>query len=126
MRLLDRNKRPFYYALYLGGEMIRNSEGKLTGERGKEYGTPVKVYANITFANRSGLASAASGLATASAFGVNLDYDKVIQIEDTDCPIEETSILWIDETDTTKPNDYVVKRKAVSLTHTTLAVKKVR
>lgn len=126
MRLLDRNKRPFYYALYTGGSMLQNSEGKLTGEHGKEYGPPVKAYANIMFAKRSGLSAASVGMATAAAFGVNLDYDKIIQIENTDCPIDESSILWVDETDTTKPNDYVVKRKATALTHITLAVKKVR
>lgn len=126
MRLLDRNKRPFYYALYTGETMLQNASGKYTGEREKTYGTPVKMYANISFAKKSGLASSSTGMATATAFGVNLDYDKIIQIEDTNCPIEETSILWVDEKNTDMPNDYIVKRKAVSLTHTTLAVKKVR
>lgn len=126
MRLLDRNKRPFYYALYTGGSMLQNQDGKLTGEHGKEYGPPVKAYANIMFAKKSGLSAASVGMATASPFGVNLDYDKIIQIEDVNCPIDEMSILWIDETDTSKPNDYVVKRKATALTHITLAVKKVR
>lgn len=116
MRLLDRNKRNFYYALYDDYGMLKNPDGSLTGERGPIYGSPVLFSGNIT---------PAKGNAYVAVFGVMLDYDRVIQIEG-ETEIDEKSVLWLDDLDTKKPNDYKVVRKAVSLNHTTLAVKKVR
>lgn len=116
MVTLSRNKRPFWYATYLGYNMLRNGSGQITAERGMEYSDPVEYYGNI---------APATGDANVAPFGVALDYDHVIQLPGK-TPIDEQSVLWIDETDTTKPYDYKVIRKAVSLNHTTLAVKKVR
>lgn len=126
MRLLDRNKRPFYYALYEGESMLTNSEGKFTGERGKTYSEPVKSCANITSANRSTFAAASNGVAVPTEYGVSINYDKILQIEDMNCPIDETSVLWIDELDTSKPYDYVVRRVSVSLNHIAITARKVR
>lgn len=116
MRLLDRNKRDFYYALYTGYGMLTDTNNQYTGERGPTYASPVSCSGNIT---------PAKGNAYVALFGIALDYDRVIQIEgETD--IDEKSVLWLDDLDTTHPYDYKVLRKAVSLNHTTLAVKKVR
>lgn len=116
MRLLDRNKRDFYYALYTGYGMLKDENNNITGERGATYSPPVLCSGNIT---------PAKGNAYVAVFGVMLDYDRVIQIEG-ETEIDEKSVLWLDDLDTKKPNDYKVVRKAVSLNHTTLAVKKVR
>lgn len=117
MRLLDRNKRDFYYALYTGYGMLKDNQNNFTGERGAIYSPPVLCSGNIT---------PAKGNAYTALFGIALDYDRVIQLEGNAWDIDEQSVLWIDETDTEKPYDYKVLRKAVSLNHTTLAVKKVR
>lgn len=117
MRLLDRNKRDFYYALYTGYGMLRDESGKVTGERGATYAEPIKAEGNIT---------PARGNAYVALFGIALDYDRVIQLEGNAWDIDEQSVLWLDDLDTTKPYDYKVLRKAVSLNHTTLAVKRVR
>lgn len=116
MRLLDRNKRDFYYALYTGYGMLKDENNNITGERGATYSPPVLCSGNIT---------PAKGNAYVAVFGVMLDYDRVIQIEG-ETEIDEKSVLWLDDLDTKKPNDYKVVQKAVSLNHTTLAVKKVR
>jgi len=44
---------------------------------------------------------------------------------DMDCPIDESSILWIDDLDTTKAHDYVVTKVAPSLNVIQYAVRKV-
>lgn len=116
MVTLSRNKRKFYYALYKGYDMLKDSSGRITGERGPVYESAVDAYANI---------APATGDASVAPFGVALDYDRVIQISGI-TPIDEQSVLWIDNLDVTKPYDYKVIRKAVSLNHTMLAVKKVR
>jgi len=40
------------------------------------------------------------------------------------CPIDESSILWIDDLDTTKAHDYVVTKVAPSLNVIQYAVRK--
>jgi len=88
MRDLKRNQRVFYYALYLGNEEIVDTDGNKTGERRVSYGDPVKMYANISPAN---------GYANTAIFGKDLQYSKTIVTCDMNCPITETSVLWIDK-----------------------------
>ena len=154
MRLLDRNKRTIKYALCQrkGGSLIVDSDGNYTGERELLYGAPVEIRCNVT---------SASGSSLIDQFGVNIDYDRTVQIEGTGLGITETTVLWIDNINAHIPKapyylktesgdqlvvndcnlvvlkyegtlpqpldyDYIVVRVAESLTHTTLAVKKVR
>lgn len=42
-------------------------------------------------------------------FGSLTDYDRTMTTADPECPIDENSILWIDEDDTGGAYDYVVK-----------------
>ncbi len=58
-------------------------------------------------------------------FGDTENYDKVLMTDDLNVPITETSILWIDALDTTKPHDYIVKKVAKSLNSVSIAVSKV-
>lgn len=118
MRLLDRNKRTIKYALCQnGGSMLIDDDGNYTGERQLQYASPVEVRCNV---------GSASGSSLIEQFGVNVDYDRTIQLEGTGLGITETTVLWIDDISPDKPYDYIVKRVAESLNHTTLAVKKVR
>ncbi len=123
MRLLDRNKRTFYYALRNGRGMLTDSQGNYTGEPGITYSDPVKVRAYVSATRGSW--TVISG-ATIDKFGIDLDYDKIIVLEGTDWDITEDSILWVDDTNVYHPYDYIVKRIAVYLGHTTIAIKKIR
>lgn len=114
MKCLKRNKRPFYYCLYvdsktnsstaISGEAICgisicgsseqsanyiiDEHGNETGERILNYASPVEMYANI---------SQATGQANIEQFGNLENYDKVIVTDDMNCPIDENSVLFIDK-----------------------------
>ena len=116
MRSLERNKRTIYYALYTGNEEIKDSNNYATGEYRKSYSTPVKLRINV---------SAARGTAYTREFGDFQDYDKTMITTD-DLPIDENTILWIDDLDTTHPHDYEVMKVAKSLNQTQYAINKVK
>ena len=122
MRGLEKNKQSFWYALYERSEPILDEYGNEIGTN-PVYTNPVKETGNV---------SAAKGRTDASLFGVTSVYDKTINPLPPDCPITETSILWIDrppvieEDGTTKTgHDYVVAQIAHSLNHKAYAVSKV-
>ena len=121
MRVLNRNRQPFFYALFDRSEPEVDVSGKETGEWNTIYGAVQKVYGNI---------SPARGESSDAVFGVDIQYDKVIALMDTD--ITETSILWIGrqpaiESDGTSetPYDYIVTRVAKSLNSVLIAISRV-
>ena len=119
MRCLNRNKQPFYYALYEGKEAVVETDewGNVTetGEYAIKYGTPVSSSGNF---------SPASGSMTAELFGGNEGYDKVLMVDDPNCPIDEYSVLWVDS-DIANPYNYVVKKVARGLNSVSIAISKV-
>lgn len=170
MRCLKRNQVPFWYCLYKGtripgdtsvaGEAmagisatgdtvtdenrIYDEYGNETGESIPAYADPVKLYANI---------SPATGLSQTEQFGGLENYDKVIVLDDTSCPINEQTVLFIDkEPEFTEAEtyeftesetlfgadsverktyripkyDYIVQRVAKSLNSVSIAVTKVK
>jgi hypothetical protein len=123
MRALVRNKILIHYANYRDKKPIKDEYGNLTGEYEVSYENPVAVKANV---------SAARGESTTRQFGDDVNYDRVIIIDDPKFPIKEASILWIDaspeiqEDGSTKyPHDYIVKEVAPSLNSVSIAVSKV-
>ena len=82
MRLNQRNVQPFWYALYASTEedhVVNGYDdygnpiyGTQTGTY-VQYGNPVKTY---------GVISPARGIAETRQFGEELDYDRVIMVED--------------------------------------------
>ena len=86
MRMNNRNKQPFYYALYVGTEPSYDDEGYENGNHAV-YGNPVKVEGNI---------SPEKGSVVVRQFGDDDQYDRVIALEDRDTPIDEYAVLWID------------------------------
>jgi hypothetical protein len=117
MRMLKRNKRPFWYANVTGSGPEVNADGEHTGGWDHEYdATPTRAFGNI---------SAARGVSSEQPFGELLEYDRSILVEDPDIPIDEQTILWIDTADVTGPHDYIVKRVARGLASAAIAVKKV-
>ena len=123
MRCLRRNKVTFFYALYSSKIPITDNYGNKTGEYGNIYGNPVEIHGNV---------SAARGETVTRQFGEDEAYDRVIVLDDPQCPIDEFSILWIDtlpeigvDGDTQTPHDYVVKKVARSINSVSIAVSKV-
>ena len=123
MKALARNKVLIHYANYRDKKPIKDEYGNLTGEYEVSYENPIAVKANV---------SAARGESTTRQFGDDVNYDRVILIDDPKFPIKESSILWIDtppeiqEDGSTKdPHDYIVKQVATSLNSVSIAVSKV-
>ena len=123
MRTLHRNKIPLYFANYRDKTPVKDEYGNLTGEYDIAYENPVEIRANV---------SAARGESTTRQFGDDVNYDRIIVIDDQKFPISEHSILWIDtlpeiaEDGSTKtPHDYIVKQVATSLNSVSIAVSKV-
>ena len=88
MRGANRNKQPFWYAMYVGRAPTYDEYGNENGYD-VTYGNPVKTSGNI---------SAAKGEVVARQFGDDDLYDRVIFLDDRNTPINEYTVLWIDET----------------------------
>ena len=123
MRTLQRNKTKLFFALFTSRTEITDEYGNPSGSYTLTYADPVEMTANI---------SAARGTADVDQFGINAQYDKTIITDDMACPIDESSVLWVDNAPTLKPDgstdtphDYVVKRVAKSLNSIAIAVAKV-
>lgn len=121
MRDLLRNQQKFHYALYEGKERVTDALGLKTGEKRIGYSDPVEMKANISPNN---------GTTYVAAFGLDLQYSNTIVTCDMDCPISETSILWIgieptDSEGNPVAHNYIVKRVAKGLNNILYAVDKV-
>ena len=121
MRCLDRNKQAFWYCLYVDKDEIVDDDGYETSEHHITYAPPVRMEANI---------SHATGYSQTEQFGSLDNYDKVIVTDDMDCPITETTVLFVDkEPETTMAGDpmydYIVRRVARSLNSISIAIRKV-
>lgn len=121
MKVMERNKRTFWYCLYDRKEPIIDEDGNETGEEQIVYKPAQSLRANI---------SAASGSSQVEQFGNLAGYDKVIVLDDTSCLIDENTVLFIDKEpeydDDGKPlYDYMVKRVAKSLNSVSIAATKV-
>lgn len=132
MRCMNRNKVRFYYALYTTSvELPVDEWGNTLGEVDVQHGNPIECFANI---------SAAKGETQTRQFGENVNYDKVIVMDNEAPPIDEYSILWIDtmpeldengalavngDGEIITPHDYIVKKVAKSLNNVSFAVSKV-
>ncbi len=118
MKTLKRNQTTIYYANYISTSdvTITDEWGNTiqTGEKGAVVTTPTAI---------SVVVSPASGIVAEEMFGGLQDYDRII-VTEKGCPIDEHSILWIDEP-TTEPHDYIVKKVARSLNFVAYAVSRV-
>lgn len=145
MRCLDRNKSGFWYCTLLNGAAeIVDENGNRTGEKLPVYNEAVHIEANV---------SPASGYAQNEQFGDLTDYDHVIVTDDINCPITESTVLFLEKqpeyaTDsvTVLPEreallgeqeptavvysvplyDYIVRRVSKSLNSVSIAVRKAK
>ena len=122
MKIMNRNKTGFYYCQFLRKEAVLDKDNLETGDYRVIYDTAVQMFANI---------SAATGNAQLEQFGNLPSYDKVIVTDNLQCPINESSVLFIDKEPTYDSNgnplfDYTVQRVAKSLNSISIAVSKVK
>ena len=123
MRSLERNKVPIYYALYGVKIPQLDAYGNDTGEFTIGYTNPLKFKIRV---------SANKGEASTNAFGLSIDYDRVMNTTDKNFPITETSVLWIgvvpvlkEDGSTDTKHDYIVKKCAPDINEFSFAIKKV-
>lgn len=110
-----RNRVPFKYANLIGATPIIR-DGYDTGEYTLAYTEQVEMLGNV---------GRATGNEFADNFGLNLNYDKIIVLDDPMVDIHETSILWVDDL-SSDHHDYIVKRISRSLNSVSIAIEKVQ
>ena len=120
MKCLKRNKIRFYYALCTGESAVQ-SENYFPGDTVVSYGAPVEVEGNI---------APPSGNVFVELYGNNIQYDRVIVLDDPNTPIDETTVLCIDKEPSYDGSgqlifDYIVRRVARSLNSVSIAVSRV-
>jgi hypothetical protein len=120
MKIMERNKVPFYYLLYDRKEAVQDEYG-MTGDYRVFYKKAAKLRASV---------STGVGSAQVEQFGNFVSYDKVIITDDLKCPIDENTVLFLDKKpeyreDGTPLYDYIVKRVAKSRNFISYAVQKV-
>lgn len=115
MKLLERDKREFWYANYVGRTMLYNGNNP-TGERSTEYAEPVQAYGTFSVPN---------GAATAREFGTYIDYDYVIHMDGPSCPFDENAAIWLDHSPDEDP-DFKVTRIAEPRTYVAVAIRQLR
>lgn len=121
MKTLRRNTSPFWYLLLDKSEPIRDAYGNETSECRLVYKPAVQMQASI---------SANSGMSAVLQFGNFPDYDKVILVDDPNCPIDENAVLFVDKSpeyneDGNPVYDYVVQRVSRSLNTVAYGIRKV-
>jgi len=127
MRLLEFDKKPFWYANYNSRTMLTDgdkSNPMYTGERSTTYDTPAQAW---------GTFSEPVGAATPREFGTYIDYDYVIHMDDDSCPFDENAAIWLEDpvvtegqTTTIKDPTYRVMRIAELRTHIAVAIREMR
>ena len=112
---------PVHYCLYKGREPLLDDDGNETGEYQVGYESPVELQCSV---------SPATGYAQVNMFGNLESYDKVLITDDTNCPIDENTLLFVDKepefgNDGNPLCDYRVRRVAKSLNSISYAISKV-
>ena len=128
MMCLEQNKQLFYYALQLDSVELVDEHGNRTGQYQLNYSEPMQAYMNI---------SPARGAVGYEQYGLSTDYTRTIVTDDINCPISETSHLWLGiepteikivdgvEVAVKVPHNYVVESKSVSLNSVTYVIRAV-
>lgn len=131
MRQLERERRGVWFAAYEGKKQLVDDEGRLTGEWAVSYSKPKLLKATV---------SPNSGNTWGDGFGIGVDCDRTVTVDDIGTGLDEACILWVDKQPTllddgsleldeagnpSVPNDYAVSMVAESYNYTAIAIKKV-
>lgn len=126
MRSLELNKQTLWYAQYVGSKPLKDEDGRFTGERTIEHTAPVKYRISISNVVATNISRTIS-VVRVTDYGNSVDYDKTLCTTDLKCPINESSVLWIDNSpENGEPYDYIVRRVSRSINSVTISVAKVR
>lgn len=123
MKSLKRNQQTFYYYMYKDKIPKLDDYGNKTGEYTLIYHIAKECKGNI---------SAGNGNSQVELFGNDINYNKVIVIDNPNCEINEFSLLCIDinpqyyDVNSTPAHDYIVKGIARSLNSVSIAIGKVK
>lgn len=123
MQSLASNRQKIWYADYDGMVDVVDENGYKTGEKTIKYTDPQPFLIYV---------APSRGNLGWYPFGIGEDYTNVMSTCDTDCPINENSVLWIgispfssDPNVADIPHNYTVQRVAVGLNSILYAVKRV-
>ena len=116
MRGLNRNKRQIYYASRTGEVANIDEYGNETGETTPTYSAAQMLRCNV---------SAATGEEAVQAFGTFTGYSRTMFVADTNCPIDEKSVVWFGVSPQKDPANYIVVRKADGLNGVMYALQEV-
>ena len=122
MRNLERDTQAVYVARYQG-IVPQEIDGRLTGKNVVTRSEPVAFFPSVSMAR---------GEAQGAYFGVDLDYDRVLTIDDPEFDIGEADVLWIESSPGDPeaegypaPHDHVVRKIARKGSYTVIAAKRV-
>lgn len=116
MRNLRRNQQTVQFKRFISKTEILDDYGNPIGSFETVYGALEKADLCV---------SPNKGDTTVQQFGSLEDYDRSMTTADTACGIDENAILWLDGADTTKPHNYIVKKRAPWKNSVSYAIKKV-
>ena len=114
MQLMHRNLQTVWYALWQSKAPLMDGDYE-TGDYTDVYSDPVEMRCNV---------SPERAYAIQEPFGPITPYERVIVTSDMECPVDETSVFWID-VPKTGPYNYRVRRVAKSLNHISITVREV-
>jgi hypothetical protein len=119
MRNLERDTQAVYISRF-EGIVPEERGGRLTGKNIPVRTTPEAFYPSVTLAR---------GEAEGAYFGLNLDYDRVLTVDDPAFEVGEADVLWVDaevgDTEAPNPHDYIVRKVARKGSYTVIAVSRV-
>ena len=115
MRCLKKNQQKIYYKQYLNKYEIVDENGDFTGTYDLAYGELQTLLANVNSGN---------DLVMLNEQGLVSKYDRLMIVDDINCPLTEESIVWIDR-DTSLTHNYVVIKKQASLNHIVYGLKEI-
>lgn len=110
------NCQPVFFKNLVGSE-------ELIDEFGNSLGSYLPIYSELKSALLS--VSPNKGSSEVEQFGSFADYDRTATTAETDCEIDEDSVLWVDGADTDGPFNYKVKLVAKWKNSVQYAIKKV-
>lgn len=128
MQALHQNKQKIYYALYRGSQKNIDANGLYSGEKTVEYEEPQSLLINVSFVK--GAADMSRGQAHLEEYGIDTNYAATLVTDDKTCPINETSVLWINAEPTdaqgnSVPYNYTVMRRLPSINSVTYVCREV-
>ena len=87
MRNIDRDRRRVFWASYEDKVAQVDEHGLLTGDWVVKYGEPREAWPTVTIGH---------GYAWHYPYGLRIDYDRVVRLDDPDWEVSEEDVMWID------------------------------